>query len=72
MTPDELRAIRERVAPHMGQREFARCLGYTNANAYHRYEVGGREIPFLLELVMLLLDELGELPEWMESEDEAS
>ena len=68
MTPDEMRAIRLRVAPDLSQSEFGRRLGYRNRLSYNEYERGRRECPPLLSFVLLLLDERGSLPNWMSGE----
>jgi DNA-binding transcriptional regulator YiaG len=66
MTPDELKAIRKRVAPTLSQAEFARALGYRDGDAYRKYESGAREMPPWMPRIFQLLDERGALPnEWL-------
>lgn len=52
MTPSKLKSIRVAAASDMSQAQFARALGYADADAYRKYESGARPVPHLLCLVM--------------------
>lgn len=62
MTPDELRAIREKSAPTQGA--FARALGYQDADTYRKYESGARPIPLLLQRLAVMIDRHGLPEDW--------
>lgn len=62
MTGADLKSIRLSVAPGVTQADFARSIGYVDADAYRKYESGARPVPHLLELLMLAMAETGWRP----------
>jgi len=69
MTPSQIKTTRKLAAPDMTQANFARALGYVDADAYRKYESGARQAPPLLRRLMDMIERHGmpdDLSAWMD------